>query len=53
MHFSVVLTFKTEKEAFKALKSKLLITEISVKTAEYTVSKFSNQCKAYQRFEHL
>ena len=47
MHFSVVLIFKTEKEAFKALRSKLLITEISIKTAEYIASKSSNQCKAY------
>ena len=53
MHFSVVLIFKTEKEAFKALRSKLLIAEISIKTAEYTANKSSDQCKACQRFEHL
>ena len=46
MHSSVVLVFKTEKEASKALRFKLLIVEISVKTAEYTVSKSSDQCKA-------
>ena len=34
MHFSVVIIFKTEKEAFKALRFKLLIVEISIKTAE-------------------
>ena len=53
MHSSVVLVFKTEKEASKALRSRLLIAEISVRTAEYTASKSSDQCKAYQRFEHL
>ena len=53
MYSLVVLVFKTEKEAFKALKSKLLIVEISIRTAEYTVNKFSDQCKAYQRFKHL
>ena len=47
MHFSVVLIFKTEKEAFKALKFKLLVAEISIKTAEYTVNKSSDQCKTY------
>ena len=47
MHFSVVLVFKTEKEAFKVLRFRLLIVEISVKTAKYTASKFSDQCKTY------
>ena len=42
MHFSVVLIFKTEKEVFKALRSKLLIAEISIKIVKYTVSKSSN-----------
>ena len=39
MHFSVVLIFKTEKEAFKAFRSKLLIAEISVKTVKYIATK--------------
>ena len=47
MHFSVVLVFKTEKEAFKVLKFKLLIAEISIKIVEYTVSKSFNQYKIY------
>ena len=46
MHSSVVLIFKTEKEASKALRSKLLVAEISIKTAEYTAGKSSDQYKA-------
>ena len=53
MHFSVVLIFKIEKEAFKALRFKLLITEISVKTVKYIISKSSDQYKAYQKLKHL
>ena len=47
MYFSVILIFKTEKEASKTFKSKLFIAVISVKTAEYIVNKSSNQYKAY------
>ena len=53
MHFLIVLIFKTEKEASKALRFKLFIAEISVKIVKYTVNRSSNQYKAYQRFEHL
>ena len=42
MHFLIVLVFKTEKETFKALRSRLLVAEISIKTAEYIVNKSSD-----------
>ena len=39
MHFSAVIAFATQEEAQKALRTKVMITEISVRTAEYINNK--------------
>ena len=45
MHFSAVITFATQEEAQKALRTKVMVAEISVCTAEYTDNKPYNQCQ--------
>jgi len=44
VHFSVILTFKSDQETKKVLRNKLIIAEVSVKTAVYNVSKSTDQC---------
>lgn len=51
-HSSVILTFESDQETKKALRNKLIIAEVSVKTAVYNVSKSTDQCNKCQQFEH-
>ena len=44
VHFSVILVFDSDQEIKKALRNRLIIAEVSVKTAIYNVSKSMNQC---------
>jgi hypothetical protein len=45
LHESVILAFKSEEEAKKALRNQLVIAGVSVRTAVYLVSKLTDQCK--------
>ena len=51
-YFSAVIAFATQKEVQKALRTKIMIAEISVCTAEYTDNKPYDQCQKCQGFEH-
>ena len=51
-HFSVILAFGSDQEAKKALRNRLIIAEVSVKTAIYNVSKLTDQCNKCQQFEY-
>ena len=52
MHSSVVLAFKTEEEARKALRHKLIVAGTSVKTMVYQDNKPTDQCKKCQQYGH-
>jgi len=52
MHSSVILVFGSNQEVKKALRNRLIIAEVSVKTAVYNVSKSTDQCNKCQQFEH-
>src|SRR5436190_16639498 len=51
MHASAVIAFDSEKAAQKALKKRLLIAGISIKTAVFE-AKNSEQCLKCQKFDH-
>ena len=51
-HSSAVIAFATQEEVQKALRTKIMIAEISVCTAEYTDNKPYDQCQKCQGFEH-
>src|SRR6266487_6181788 len=51
MHASAIIIFDSEKAVQKALKKKLLITDILIKTAVFEV-KSSEQCLKCQKFDH-
>lgn len=53
MHGSVVLSFDSKEMAAKALKQRLLIAGIPVRTAQYEVVKSNEQCQKCQRFGHV
>jgi len=48
----VILAFDSDQETKKALRNRLIIAEVSVKTAVYNVSKPTDQCHKCQQFEH-
>src|SRR5436189_6070682 len=52
MHASAVIAFDSEEAAQKALKKRLLIADISIKTAVFE-AKDSEQCLKYQKFNHV
>jgi len=43
-HFSVILIFESDQETKKVLRNRLIIAEVSVKTAVYNISKLTDQC---------
>ena len=51
MHASAVITFDSEEAVQKALKKKLLITDILIKTVVFE-AKNSKQCLKYQKLDH-
>jgi len=51
MHASAVIAFDSEEAAQKALKKKLLIADILIKTAVFE-AKDSKQCLKYQKHDH-
>jgi len=51
MHASAVITFDLEEAAQKALKKRLLIADISIKTAVFE-AKDSKQCLKCQKHDH-
>src|SRR5437667_9785877 len=51
MHASAVIAFDSEEAAQKTLKKKLLIADISIKTAVFK-AKSSEQCLKCQKFNH-
>jgi len=51
-HSSVILAFGSDQEAKKALRNRLIIAGVSVKTAIYNVSKPTDQCNKCQQFGH-
>jgi hypothetical protein len=51
-HGSIVISFDNEAEAQKALKNRLLIAGISVKTAKFEVNQATEQCSKCQKFGH-
>src|SRR6266480_5483611 len=51
MHASAVIAFDSEKAAQKALKKRLLIADISIKTAVFE-AKSSEQCLKCQKLDH-
>src|SRR6266487_6047342 len=51
MHASAVIIFDSEKAVQKALKKRLLIADILIKTAVFE-AKDSEQCLKYQKFDH-
>src|SRR6266487_1364023 len=51
MHASAVIIFDSEETVQKALKKKLLITDILIKTAVFE-AKSSEQCLKCQKFDH-
>ena len=51
-HSSVILAFGSDQETKKALRNRLIIAEVSVKTAVYNVSKSTDQCNKCQQFGH-
>src|SRR5437762_5288525 len=51
MHASAVIAFDSEKAAQKTLKKKLLIADISIKTAVFE-AKNSKQCLKCQKLDH-
>jgi len=48
----VILVFNSDQEIKKALRNRLIIAEVSVKTAVYNVNKSMNQCNKCQQFGH-
>jgi hypothetical protein len=52
MHASIVIAFDNELTAKKALKNKLFIAGIPVKTAKYEEKKTTIQCQKCQKFGH-
>jgi hypothetical protein len=52
MHASAIITFDSEKVVQKTLKKKLLITEISIKTAVFE-AKNSKQCLKCQKLDYV
>jgi len=52
LHESVILAFKSEEEAKKAVRNWLVIAGVSVRTAVYLVIKLTDQCKRCQKFGH-
>ena len=53
MHGSVVLSFDSKEMAAKALKQRLLIAGIPVRTAQYEVTKSNEQCQKCQKLGHV
>lgn len=51
-HASIVLAFDTEAAAQKAIKNKLFIAGISVRTAKYEEKNANIQCQKCQKFGH-
>ncbi len=51
MHASAVITFDSEEAVQKALKKRLLITDILIKTAVFE-AKNSKQCLKCQKLDH-
>jgi len=51
-HSSVILAFSSDQEAKKAVRNRLIIAGVSVKTTTYNVSKPTDQCNKCQQFEH-
>ena len=51
-HSSAVIAFATQEEAQKALKTRIIVAGMSVRTAEYTDNKPYDQCQKCQGFEH-
>ena len=45
MHSLVVIAFATQEEAQKALRTRVIVTEISVHTIKYTDNKSHEQCQ--------
>ena len=52
MHSSAVIAFATQEEAQKALRTRVIVAEISLCTMKYTDNKLHEQCQKYQGFEH-
>ena len=52
-HSSVVLALKTKEEVTQALRKRLVIAGISIRTAEYLVNKPSDQCVRCQQYGHI
>src|SRR5438034_10633921 len=51
MHASAVIAFDSKEAAKKALKKRLIIADISIKTAVFE-AKSSEQCLKCQKFDH-
>ena len=51
-HSSAVIAFATQEEAQKALRTRIIVAEMSVHTAEYTDNKPYDQCQKCQGFGH-
>ncbi len=43
-HSSVILTFSSEQEVKKAVRNRLIIAGVFIKTTTYNVSKLTDQC---------
>ena len=52
MHSSAVIAFATQEEAQKALRTRVIVAEISLHTMKYTDNKPHEQCQKCQDFEH-
>ncbi len=52
-HASAILTFKTEAEAQRHLKKRLLAARSTYRTVEYRDYRSNDQCQKCQTFEHL
>ena len=52
MHSSAVIAFATQEEAQKALRTRIIVAGMSVRTAEFTDNKPYDQCQKCQGFGH-
>jgi len=52
LHSSLVLSFKTQRELIHALRNRLVIAGMSVRTSEFVDIRPTTQCRNCQRFSH-